>query len=86
MVNTLKSGQSLAYARDELGYKPKQDTNLSPVKPSEGGLGSNKKTSFYEYRPSSTCTDRPSLPPKGGISRNKVGVMEIVPRISLLNF
>lgn len=30
------------------------------------------------------CTNRPSLPPKGGISRNIVGVAEAAPKISSL--
>ena len=46
---------------------------------SEKVLGSNRILGkFYEII-STTCTNRPSIPPKGGISRNKVGVPEGVP-------
>lgn len=46
---------------------------------SEKVLGSNRILgNFYEII-SATCTNRPSIPPKGGISRNKVGAPEGVP-------
>jgi len=33
----------------------------------------------YNENESKTCTHRPSLSPKGEISRNKVGVTEVAP-------
>ena len=46
---------------------------------SEKVLGSNNILRKYYEIISTTCTNRPSIPPKGGISRNKVGAPEGVP-------
>lgn len=72
------SGQSAAYEREMMGYTLNKDTAYS--------IKSYIKVDldviiiqYYNKNESKTCTHRPSLSPKGEISRNKVGVTEVAP-------
>ena len=75
------SGHSTAYLVEEMGYNHHLDTKNKTKVLSKGGLGSNDILENYHENRSKTCTHRPSLPSKEGISRNKVGVIEIAPNI-----
>jgi hypothetical protein len=79
------SGHSTAYLVEEMGYNHYLDTKNKTKVLSKGGLGSNDILENYHENRSKTCTHRPSLPSKEGISRNKVGVIEIAPNIYFQN-
>ena len=79
------SGHSTAYLVEEMGYNHYVDTKNKTKVLSKGGLGSNDILENYHENRSKTCTHRPSLPSKEGISRNKVGVIEIAPNIYFQN-
>ena len=81
LENSNTSGQSAAHNRAEMGYNPNyKDTNNKYINCLKEDLKVVKEKTLYRIRQSKMCTHRPSLSPKGEISRNTVGVMEIAPK------
>lgn len=62
-----------------MGYNKFIYTNWYMKLYCEGGFEGNF-IKLIRWFSSKVCTYRPSLSPQGGISRNKVGVLESVPR------
>ena len=71
------SGQSTANEVGEMGYTQLTRNRIKINIFTKGGLGSNLCNKNKNEKESEACTNRPSLPSKDGISRNKVDVMEI---------
>lgn len=61
-----------------MGYNLNKDTKYITKKYLKVDLNVIKIQNYNETE-SKACTHRPSLSPKGEISRNKVGVTEVVP-------
>lgn len=61
-----------------MGYTLNKDTEYATKKHIKEDLDVIV-TQIHNEAESKTCTHRPSLSPKGEISRNKVGVTEVAP-------
>jgi len=77
-LNSYTSGQSAANERATMGYTLNKDTECNSKSCIKVDLDVIKIQNQNENE-SETCTHRPSLSPKGEISRNKVGVTEVAP-------
>lgn len=73
------SGRSAAYDMGVMGYFPSLAADLLFEKSRDGGLESKATKQACLNRPNEVCTNRPSPSSKDEVSRNIVGVTEVVP-------